>query len=236
MRTQLPIVSEPSEDLCVARVPLFQGLSHTEQLGVASLARPRTLARGEVIHAPGDAASQLLVVHSGTVKITRVEANGHEHLARVLGPGDFVGETAFLTGRPPNHRATAVDASQLCVFRHEDLGRLVRAHPSIGLRMLQTVSSRLQETESRLVSVIAGDVSSRLAGYLLSLPGTPGDGGSAVRLPLPKKDIAALLDTTPESLSRQLRRLRDSGVVRSRGARDLVVVDADALLELADGT
>lgn len=234
-RTLLPLAEQPTGDLCVARVPLFQGLSHAEQLGVAALARPRTLARGEVVSAPTDAASQLLVVHTGSVKITRTEANGHEHLVRVLGPGDFVGETAFLTGRPPNHRATAIDPGQLCVFRHEDLDRLVRAHPSIGLRMLQAVSGRLQETESRLVSVISGDVSSRLAEYLLSLPGTTSDGETTVRLPLPKKDVAALLDTTPESLSRQLRRLRDSGVIRSRGARDLMVTDVDALMELADG-
>lgn len=239
-RTHLPLVrttsTETSADLCVARVPLFQGLGHDEQLEVAALARPRSLAEGEVVSAPSDAASQLLVVHTGSVKITRPHANGTEHLVRVLGPGDFVGETALLTGRPPDHRATAITPGQLCVFRHEDLGRLVRAHPSIGLRMLQVVSARLQQTESRLVSVISGDVSSRLAEYLLSLPGTTTDGETTVRLPLPKKDVAALLDTTPESFSRQLRRLKDSGVLRSRGAGDLVLLDVDALMDLADGS
>ncbi len=54
----------------------------------------------------------------------------------------------------------------------------------------------------------------------------------AVKLPLPKKDIASLLDTTPESLSRQLRRLQDSGVIMVD--QELIrLLDPDALTELA---
>ena len=232
-RYQLPVVQEAGEDLCVARVPLFQGLTHAEQLGVAGMARPRHLAKGEQVYAAGEAASQVLVLHTGSVKISRVDHEGNEQILRVLAPGDFVGESAFLTGQRPDHFATALEPASLCVFRHTDLGRLVRAHPSIGLRMLQDVSGRLHDTEIRLVSLISGNVSSRLADYLLSLPGTPGEEGSQVRLPLAKKDIASLLDTTPESLSRQLRHLRQSGVVSAHGTRKLVIHDVDALMELA---
>lgn len=232
-RSQLPVIQESPEDLCVARVPLFRGLSHQEQLDVARTARPRRLAKGEQVYAVGEAASLLLVVHTGSVKISRVTAEGYEHVIRVLGPGDFVGESSFLTGRIPDHFATALEAASMCTFRHEDLEQLVRTHPSIVLRMLEAVSRRLGDAESRLNALLSGDVSSRLADYLLSLPGSPTDGGTAVRLPLAKKDIASLLDTTPESLSRQLRRLRESGVLISHGARDLVIHDVDALLELA---
>lgn len=232
-RTRLPVVQEPTEDLCVARVPLFNGLRHEQQVGVAQLAHPRLLAKGEQVYAVGDAASLLLVVHTGSVKISRVNLEGHEHVLRVLGPGDFVGESAFLTGRTPDHYATALEPASMCTFRHEDLEQLVRAHPIIGLRMLEEVSRRLGDAESRLNALISGDVGARLADYLLSLPGSPADGGTAVRLPLAKKDIASLLDTTPESLSRHLRQLRESRVLSSDGARGLVIHDVDALLELA---
>jgi CRP/FNR family transcriptional regulator len=121
----------------------------------------------------------------------------------------------------------------MCVFRHADLDRLVRAHPSIGLKMLEAVSRRLAETENRLVSVISGDVNSRLADYLLSLPARPAGGGITVQLPLAKKDIASLLDTTPESLSRQLRRLGDSGVIVTDATRRIRINDVDALMRLS---
>ncbi len=224
------------EDLCVAVVPLFRELRHEEQVEVAGVARPRSLAKGEQVYGAGSDASQLLVVHTGRVKISRIAADGHEQIVRVLGPGDFVGESAFVTGRRPDHHATALEAATLCAFRHADLEPLVRRHPSIGLRLLQGVSRRLEEIESRLASVISGDVSSRLAGYLLSLPARPVDGGIEVELPMAKKDVASLLDTTPESLSRQLRRLHDSGVTRPGDARQLVVRDVDALMEIAART
>lgn len=235
-RTELPLVHE--EDLCVARVPLFRGLSHAEQLEVAAVARPTRVSQDEMIYPAGSELGQLLVVHTGRVKISRVGRDGHEQVIRVLEPGDFVGESAFLGGGRSDHQASALEAGSMCVFRHADLGRLIAAHPSIGLRMLQDVSRRLEETETRLAAATTGDVSSRVAGYLLSLPGRRGegraDGTLEVTLPLTKKDIASLLDTTPESLSRALRRLGDSGVIDQLTGRRVALLDVDALVALAD--
>lgn len=225
-------VPQADDDLCVARVPVFQGLSRDQQLDVATVARPMHFDRDEIVHVAGSEVSQLLVVHSGRLRISRSSADGREHLVRILGPGDFVGESAFLTGARPDHTVTAVEPTSLCVFRHADLGRLVRSHPSIALRMLQTVSTRLEETESRLASATTVDVSARVADYLLGLTGRQVDGVVEVELPLPKKDIAALLDTTPESLSRQLRRLSDAGTIEQRGHRRVRLLDLDALTTL----
>lgn len=221
-------------DLCVARVPLFQGLTHDQQVEVASFALPTNLEAAEQIYAAGSHMSQLLVVHTGQVKISRTNAAGREQLIRVLGPGDFIGEFAFLTGRSPDHAAEAIVDTQLCVFRHADLGRLAEKHPSIGLRMLQGVSKRLADTEERLASVISGNVVSRLADYLLSLPGKRGPRDTVeVELPLAKKDIAALMSTTPESLSRQLRKLTDAGVISQDMQGRVTITDVNALNDLS---
>lgn len=228
-----PADESKGEDLCVALVPLFQALTYDEQLDVAGVARPTQVTKGQQVYGAGSDVSQLMVVHTGRVKIGRLSPDGHEQIVRVLGPGDFVGESAFVTGGRPDHSATALEEGTMCVFRHGDLGRLVEQHPSIGLRMLQGVTRRLEETETRLASVISGDVSSRLATYLLSLPGHHAAGELEVHLPLAKKDIASLLDTTPESLSRQLRRLRESGLIVQRDGRKVVITDVDALMDLS---
>ncbi len=223
-----------AEDLCVARVPLFQGLTRAEQEQVAELARPTRVRRDDQVYAAGSDVSQLMVVHRGSVKISRISADGHEQIVRIVGPGDFVGESAFLTGARPDHFATAMEAGSMCVFRHEDIQQLVSRYPSIGLRMLQTLGGRLADTEARLASLISGDVSSRLADYLMTLPARRGPGGLTVSLPLAKKDIASLLDTTPESLSRQLRRLTDSGIISPGQGRRIVITDVDALMALGE--
>lgn len=232
----LPIVSTTgvSDELCVARVPLFRGLTHDQQLEVARLAHPTQLGRAEQAYAAGSDISQLMVVHTGRIKISRTSPDGHEQILRVLEAGDFIGESAFLTGTHPDHEATALEPAQLCVFHHADVGRLVEKHPSIGLRMLQSVSRRLGETEARLAAVTSGDVTSRLADYLLDLPSHEGvDGHREVVLPLAKKDIASLLDTTPESLSRQLRQLSDTGLIVQAPRGRITITDPDALAALS---
>lgn len=226
----------PANDLCVAKVPLFQGLSYEDQLEVARVARPVRRARGEQVYSQGEDVSQLMVVHTGRLKISRTSMDGHEQLIRVLGPGEFIGEAAFLTGAHPDHGATVLDNVELCVFRHADLGQFLSTHPSIAVRMLEGVSRRLGETESRLAAVITGNVSSRLADYLVGLPVQRGPGGrDQVVLPLAKKDIASLLDTTPESLSRQLRALSDAGVIEQGASRRITIMDRAALQELVTG-
>ncbi|WP_264032215.1 Crp/Fnr family transcriptional regulator [Cellulosimicrobium sp. SH8] len=227
-------------DLCVRVVPVFQGLTPEQQLGVAAVARPTTVRPGDRPFAHV-ATSLLLVVHAGRFKVARSDAEGREQVLRVLGPGDFLGESGFLTGRRSEHVVTALEPGRLCVFRHADLGELVRRHPSIAFRMLQAVSARLDDVEQRLASVVSGGVGARLAEYLLSLPARGTRSGTTtgaapetvVRLPLAKKDVASLLGTTPESLSRQLRRLHDSGVIAQRAGGEIVVLDADVLMDLA---
>jgi len=225
---------DQGDDPCVRRVPLFQALTLAEQREVAAVARPTRVAQNEHVYAAGADVSQLVVVHTGRVKVARTSADGHEQILRILGPGDFIGESAFLTGIHPDHTATALEDSRLCVFRHADLGVLIDRHASIGLRMLQSVSRRLGEAEARLAAAISSDVSARLADYLLGLPAhaEPGRHPEVV-LPLAKKDVASLLDTTPESLSRQLRALTDAGVIAQGTGGRITIQDVDALSALA---
>ncbi|GAA4407394.1 Crp/Fnr family transcriptional regulator [Fodinibacter luteus] len=200
---------------------------------MAGLARPMHLAAGEVAYSAGDSPSRLIVVHTGHLKISRVSADGSEQLIRVLGPGEFVGEASVFADRSPEDYAIALDDCQACVFRHDDLRALVSRHPQIALRMLATVSARLSDTERRLSSLTAHDVEARVADYLLGLPGSWQGGIVTVTLPLAKKHVAALLDTTPESLSRSLRSLSDKGLIAIGPGRAVVLTQPDRLQQEA---
>lgn len=221
-------------DTCVSRVPVFAALSADEQGQVAALARPTRLAPGQTAYGPDDAVARLMVVHTGRLKIARLSPDGSEQIVRVLTPGEFTGETAVFTGQRPDHVATALDDCRLCVFRHDDLEALIRQHPEIGLRMLAAVSGRLADTEQRLNALTARDVDARLADYLVGLPTTWRDGVAAVTLPLAKKDVASLLDTSPESLSRALARLSAQGLIAVGAGRAISITDPDGLQRLVD--
>lgn len=220
-------------ELCVARVPVFQGLTPQEQLRVADFARPVLARKGEIVYAPGQPASRLLVMHSGRVKISRGAANGQEQILRTVTDGDVVGERAFLTGHRPNDLAVALEDSRMCVFDHGDLAVLLRDYPDISQRMLRTLSDRLSSLERLLAAITSSDVSARVAAYLLDLPGVIRGGAAMVRLPMAKQEIAAYLGTTPETLSRRLAALSASGLIELHGRRDVTILDVDALEHVA---
>ena len=157
----------PEDDLCVTRVPIFQGLTRQEQLRVADFARPALAEKGEIVYAPGQPVSRLLVMHSGQLKVSHAAANGQEQILRTVTDGDVVGERAFLTGHRPNDLAVALEESRMCVFDHADLAVLLRDYPDISQRMLRTLSDRLTSVERLLAAITSSDVNARVAAYLL---------------------------------------------------------------------
>ena len=222
-----------SEDTCVAKVPIFRGLTPEEQREVADFARPVTASPNEQVMTAGSSRRRLLVVHSGRVRVVHLLPNGREHVVRVLGEGDVVGEDAFVLGRRPTHYAYADTDAQLCTFDHDDLARLVARYPGIALRMLQIQSERLANAERMLASMGGAEVGTRLAAYLLDLPSRQSDEGVLVELPMAKKDVASYLGTSPETLSRRLREFVDAGSIELRGRRGVLIRDVDALLTQA---
>ncbi|THJ67481.1 Crp/Fnr family transcriptional regulator [Arthrobacter echini] len=223
----------PEDDLCVTRVPIFQGLTFQEQVRVADFARPVLAEKGEIVQFPGQPVSRLLVMHSGQLKVSRAAANGQEQILRTVSDGDVVGERAFLTGRRPSDLAVALEDSRMCVFDHADLAILLRDYPDISRRMLHTLSDRLSSVERLLAAITSSDVTARVAAYLLDLPGSIRDGAATVRLPMAKQEVASYLGTTPETLSRRLAALAASGLIELDGRRNVRILDVDALEDVA---
>lgn len=217
-------LSEP----CVARVPLFARLSPAQQEEVARYARPALAERGEPVVAAGQAAAQLFVVHEGSVKVSKASRDGRETTLRVLGPGDVLGEVWFLTGGRPDLDAVALQPTRVCVFDHARLSELLGRFPEVGAVMLRTMAEQLRSAERMLAARALADVGARVAAYLLDLPAVFEDGRATVALPMAKKEVATLLGTSPETLSRRLAAFERQGLIRVRGAH-VEILDADAL-------
>jgi len=214
---------------CVSLVPLFEHLPVGDRRRLAEIAVTRHYARGEQLHRPGE-RSGLRIVHSGRVKVLRISGSGVEQLLRIVSPGDFLGEAAVFTGRPVDSWAMALDDAEVCSIDGDGIDRLVREHPEIAVRLLASLSDRLEDTERRLASVTGASVGRRLADHLLEL--AEASDSRRFRLQSTKSDLASYLGTTAETLSRRLGTMQDAGLIRL-GPRGIVeVVDPDGLRTL----
>jgi hypothetical protein len=146
------------------------------------------------------------------VKVYRLTESGAEQLVRLMSPGDFLGETALLADATSDHFAEAIRPSEICSLGREPVTRLLAERPGVALQMLQTVSDRLGTAEQRLSALTGHSAGQRLTQQLLYLADEAGS--SSFRLPTTKKDLASYVGTSPETLSRRLGALQESGIIR----------------------
>lgn len=204
-------------DLSVlATVPLFAGLSAEELELVAAKAVRRRQSRGSVIffeREPGDA---LYIIEEGQVRIYRVAEDGREKTLALLSTGDFFGEMALVDDEPRSAIAEATEPCVLLAIHKRDVHSLIHSNPSIALSMIQGLSRRLRETNRQLMDAVFLDVRGRLLRLLLKLDGRygkPYEGGRLIDIRLTHQELANMVGTSRESVTRVLTELQDVGAL-----------------------
>jgi CRP/FNR family transcriptional regulator len=218
----------------LAGFPLFSGLSREQHEALDRIAVRRSFRKGERIFAEGDEGSGFYLVVSGRVKIFKISAEGKEQILHFVGPGESFGEVSVFTGQGFPADATAAVQSGLLFFARTAFILLIRKDPALALNMLAQLSRRLRQFAGLIEDLSLKEVPGRLAKYLLYLGGRDGKGdAAAVELDVSKGQLAALLGTIPETLSRILARMNRQGLIRSRGAQ-IRILDREGLKALAE--
>ncbi len=206
---------------------LFSGLSGEELAQVEKITVARNFARGESIFFEGDEADGFYMVAEGKVKIFKMSLEGKEQILHIFGPGEPFGEVPVFHSQPFPANALALVKSQLFFFPRKEFVELVTAHPSLALNMLAMLSLRLRRFANQIESLSLKEVPGRLAAYLIYLTEEQGS-SDRVTLDIPKGQLASLLGTIPETLSRIFAKMTDEGLIRVEG-RTIYLDDLEGL-------
>lgn len=215
---------------CIHRVPIFQVLPGDNVLRLQHAMYHKRLVPGEIIVATGDAVDHLIVVANGRLKLTRVSSSGREQVVRELGPGEFFGEMGLFTPITAEADLVAVSETDACLLRRDAVEAELAGSPEVALALVEALAKRLAEAERTIGEIALLDVGQRLASELLRQSRANGQESPAFELPFSWAELASRLATTPESLSRRLRKLVDDGIVYVDGCT-VTVLDIDALYE-----
>ncbi|MFJ3925646.1 Crp/Fnr family transcriptional regulator [Streptomyces sp. NPDC090022] len=217
------------------RVPFLARLEHEDGTALRELGRELTFApRAPLIH-QNDASSHVLLILTGWTKVTASAANGYQALLALRGPGDILGESAALTGRPRSATVTALEPVRAVAVEHERFRDFLARSPRVSLTLLGLAADRTRAADQRRLEFASMDVRARLAVLLLDLARTHGrrtDEGVELTVPLTKEELAGAVGASREMVQRKLKELRDRGVVIT-GRRALVIVRPDILLRVA---
>jgi CRP-like cAMP-binding protein len=216
-------------------LPHFRMLD-AELLGrVAEGSRLLSLQSGDLLFRDGDPCRGFFAVKSGAVKLFRLTPDGREQVVHNLGAGQTFAEAALLNmGRYPASAVATESPTELVEIGGERFSKLFREENRLSAAMVGSLCMRLISLVERVEELSLVNAGSRLARYLLRQPSHGPSGRVAIELPMSKKDLAAHLSMTPETLSRLLRRWQDRTWIESeRGS--VTVLDPERLLALADG-
>ena len=216
----------------IANVLFFKGLSDAELESIQSITVERPYQRGQLVFSDGEEGRGFFLVVSGKVKVYKVSPEGKEKILHILGPGEPIGQVAVFAGESFPANAEAIAASKLLFFPRKAFVDLIHERPSLALNMLAILSNRLREFTVQIENLSLKEVPSRLASYLLFLSEKE-NAADTLTLNISKAQLASVIGTIPETLSRILNKMSSKNLIAVNG-RTIRLVDREKLEMLAE--
>jgi len=217
----------------IASVPLFQGLPRKQHEDLSMIVVDQVFRRGQAIFFEGDEGNGFYVIISGRVKIFKLSPEGKEQILHIFGPGEPFGEVAVFAGERFPANAETLAASRVFFFPRPAFIDLIAKNPSLALNMMAVLSGRLRRMAHLVEDLSLKEVPGRLAAYLLLLS-EKNKKALKFELEVSKNQLASLLGTIPETLSRILTRMTREKLIKTDG-KNIEIVTRKALEELANG-
>jgi CRP/FNR family transcriptional regulator, dissimilatory nitrate respiration regulator len=218
----------------IAAIPLFEGLPPDQCHDLCAIAVQKTYIRGQMFFSEGDEGAGFYVIISGRVKIFKLSPEGKEQIIHIMGKEEPFGEAAVFAGENYPASAQSMADTKVLFFPRQKFTELISRNPSLALNMLSLLSFRLRKLTTLVENLSLKEVPGRLAAYLLYL-GEQNGHPSIIELDISKNQMAGLLGTIPETLSRILKRMTEKKIIKA-GSHRIQILDRTRLSELAEGT
>jgi CRP-like cAMP-binding protein len=202
-------------------------MKHSENR-IKGLGKLKRYVEGSFLFQAEEKATGFYYVEIGEIRVFKMDEQGRELEVARLGPGDFLGEAiAFVSGRFPFYAQAAKDSS-VFYFEAKALFRRIESDPAIARFFIGLLAQKCVVLSSRVESLGLRTVRERLIQYLLA--NCHGPGPCLVELKIKKGELAKLLGTISETLSRSLKQMQVEGSIEVDG-RKIHIRDCQKLRE-----
>jgi CRP/FNR family transcriptional regulator, global nitrogen regulator len=182
----------------------------------------RRLAAKDMIFAPGDPDDHLYFLLEGTVRLYKIYGAYREATVALLTDGDIFGELSFQETSGQNAFAEAVADARVVVVRKSVLNEVIKRRPEFALKLFSSFSERLRQSDETISSLLNREVSARLATLLSHLGdrfGEPHGSGTVLKVRLTHQDLANMIFSTREAVSKEMSELQRAGLIEVRNRR-----------------
>ncbi len=193
---------------------------------------PRRYDERTSISDPEHAPRRTFLCVSGTIKATKLLASGREILITILQAGSLWSDRAVLNGYWKDVFLEAMEATEIVAVDNEFFEKSIRMRPEHLATFMMRISDQVSDALTLLDDFRGRDVASRLARVLVRFSheyGVPTENGVRIELPVTHQDLANMIGTARETVSRNMARFRQQGYVRDGHMATLEILNLASL-------
>ncbi len=193
---------------------------------ILEIGKSKTFRKDEFLFHADDPANGFFYLQAGEIRVFKMDEQGKELEVVRLNPGDFFGEAiVFVQDKFPSY-AQAVKDSRAVFFEKTSFFQRLEKDPAIGKFFLRLLAKKCVVLNNRIEALEMRTVRQRLIQYLITNCG--GNVSCSIKLPMKKGELAKLLGTISETLSRNLKQLQEEGLIAVEG-QSIHIVDCPRL-------
>jgi CRP-like cAMP-binding protein len=216
----------------ISAIPIFNGLPDDQIAAIKQIAVEKKVNKGEILFSEGDEGKGFFVIAAGRLKVFKVSPEGKEQILHILGPGQPFGEVSVFAGQRYPANAQALEDARVLFLPRAAIVNLIAANPSLALNMLAVMSKKLRQFAVQIENLSLKEMPARLSSYLIYLAEEQGV-DEVITLKISKGQLASILGTIPETLSRIFARLSGQNLIRVEGKK-ITLLDRSGLEDLAE--
>ena len=220
------------------KIPLLAELNDDEIVRVKAELRIRSYQKREVVLHKGGSGDGLLFLLAGQLQVIDVTEDGRAIGLRMLAPGDFFGEIALINNSTRSASVVAMSEVLVAFLPAPTAMHLFSHSPSVANQMLRHLAQKIQRDSEFRALLSINNTAKRIYTYLVLMqqrqPGLPGAPVVVENLPT-HQDIANMINTSRETVTRALAALLQAGIVQKDSHR-LIIVKPDELQRLVQGS
>jgi CRP/FNR family transcriptional regulator, cyclic AMP receptor protein len=215
----------------IRKIPLFSTLTDEEFAPLQHIFVLRAYNRNQVIFLEEETGNYMYLVLSGKVKVTKSGAGGKETILAIHRTGDFFGEMSLLDGKTSPATVSAMEDSKIISVSGADFHKYLMHNEKVLLQIIHVLCARLRQVwQTQSLSSSTADAKIRMGLYQLAKRhGIQDAHGTIIDLKITHQELAEMVGTSRETVTRVLARLRDEGVIEVEQRR-ITLLDPQALL------
>jgi CRP-like cAMP-binding protein len=204
-------------------IPLFSRVTESDLEELATHLIERRFPKNATVVEEGLPGDYMYVIREGRAKVTKASEDGREKIMNFLEAGAFFGDMALLGDETRSASVKTLEECVLLALSRRDFIDLLRQSPDLSLAVIEELANRLRETNEQARSLSFQGVEERTRNLFERIARPEKSGAGRLLTPsLTHQQIADMVGTSRETVTRSIKQLKQSGWLAQEGKRYVV--------------